>query len=280
MGEPRVSGPYNHNHRVVFRMMNRRMISGRRGTRSLMSARDSVLRLSPFARWRADTGITTDVGVSVWTDMVSGRTLTAGATQPTLVSSVAERGGHPAIRFDGAAAYMASDDAASTWSFGHNGTGREAWCSMVIREALPISGATRIVVGTMQTSSTVGWSMQIPGGGSTIRQIVGNGSAAIVTAATSSATQNTGYWSYASYKEGDSPEATAAAEGLTSGTQASTAAPSASDPISTLSIGAGWNGSAYAGFALVDIAELVVFNRTLSVSERASMTAYMTGRYS
>ena len=231
------------------------------------------LSTSPFAAWRADV---VDTATNFdWTDRTgNGHVLrqATGANKPTVVDP-SEIASASALRFDGTDDYLASTEAAATWTFAHTGAGSALWIVAIPRNTT----ASTHFLGTYNGGATPGFWLLKAATATTLRMVgfTDAGGFSCDLNAASALALDTPFAALVSLETGASPEA---AIEPTAGAGASSAltTPGAAAPSATLNIGRRSNGTAY---SQIDIAEIIVWDRRLTSDEKTSLAAYRLERY-
>jgi hypothetical protein len=204
-----------------------------------------------------------------------------GANQPGVISAVPELGFRPAMRFDGSNDYFVSGEAASTWTFLHDGTGCDIFIIMAHRRtsatAIPVlstgdGGVAANGAGLFLSGQSVGSIVNLA--------ILGNGAGRLINDQTSVGT----IWTEPQlrefyYLEGRPTNEWAnlkSKNASNTGNTGNVASPYTGAPAATLNIGRNHTGATY---YQGDVAEVVIFNRVLSSDERTQMRDYFHGRY-
>lgn len=237
----------------------------------------SPLQLGPFAWYRGDS---TDTATNFdWLDLSgNGHTLrqATAADKPTIVTP-AELNGQSALRFDGVSDFLASIEAASTWTFLHapGAGGCEVHLVCVPRALL----ANGYFLTTQQSANP--YYLLLSGGGSNdaVRLLVANnvGAAALdvttvpvmaigsgIRVATAMIDDGGGN-EYEVFVNGSSM---LTAGGITFGSN---------NPIQTLHLCK--RPGMLTQYAQLDIAEVFIRDTRLSAGERAQLNAYFVARY-
>lgn len=234
-------------------------------------------QLAPFAWYRGDT---TDTATNFdWTDRSgNGHTLrqATAADKPTIVTP-AEIGGQSALRFDGTSDFLASIEAASTWTFLHapGGSGCEVH-AVCIPRAL---NANAYFLTTQQSANPYYLLLSAGASNDAVRLLVANnaGAAAIdVTTVPVMAVASPIRVATALIDDGGANEyevfvngsSMLTAGGITFGSN---------NPLQPLTLCK--RPGLASNYAQLDYAELLVFARRLSAGERANLNAYFVARY-
>ena len=213
---------------------------------------------------RADTGVTsgTTGAVSEWKDQsgnLNSALQTTGSNQPTLVTSSTTANGQSVVRFDGTNDYLSVADAESL---------RPQTLTIYAVARQSSGGNSGIVLTkTSTTAWTNGYGLVREGSASSFGFFINNNS---TLKATGTVTANLTSLLQGSY---DKNRVTLAVNGLPK-TAVSTAAISHS----TLPMLLGGNGSSTYSLG-GDIAEVLVFNRMLTIHEQANIEKYLGLRY-
>lgn len=233
------------------------------------------MALSPFARWRADIGITIGTGVAAWADMVSGRVLAqaTGANQPSYSASHASFNDQPALTFGG---FLISTDPASTWKFTHDGTGMEVYIVALGSVPNNENAGNRHIIST-NVGNSAGFFYRRAANSTNLTFQVQNDSGysnLSVNSNDPSYNQNQAMFYHFWFNASQSPKWGNTVNDSGGLTGNAGQPPSALDPVATLYLGSSNVGGPWLG----QIAEVFIFNRTLtsgSGSERAAVAAYM-----
>jgi hypothetical protein len=233
--------------------------------------------LSPFAWWRGDT---TDTATNFdWIDKSGNGHILRQATvadKPTIVTP-AEVGGEPALRFDGTSDFLASTEAASTWTFLHapGASGCEVHFVAIPRALL----ANAYFYTTQQSANPFQLLLTAGASNDAVRLLVTNNAGATVIDVSTvpvmavaapiriaaALIDNGGGNEYEILVDGASM---VTAGGLTFGTN---------NPAQTLHLCK--RPGFLTQYAQLDYVEKIVFNRLLNSGERAALNAYFVARY-
>jgi hypothetical protein len=235
------------------------------------------IMLSPFAWWRGDL---TDTATNFdWLDKSgNGHTLrqATAADKPTIVTP-AEIASRSALRFDGTSDFLASTEAASTWTFLHApGAGGAEVHAVCVPRAL---NANAYFLTTQQSANP--YYLLLSGGASNdaVRLLIANNAGAAAVDVTTvpvmavaspirvatALIDDSGGNEYEVFVNGGS---LLTAGGITFGSN---------NPLQTLTLCK--RPGLLSNYAQLDYAELVIFNRRLSAGERSSLNAYFVSRY-
>lgn len=232
-----------------------------------------------FAWWKADSGITlSGTTVAVWTDEVNGRVLqnSVKASQPTYVSSTVTFNNRPTLAFDGTDDQLVSDLSKGTWSFLHDMTGSTiaVVCrTNVISLLQSICGTS--AAGTSLTGRCVVLNYNTTSMMQNRLSISGSATYDTLASAFPYVVQNNTIYCISALDTGS----TLRMRRLNSSTAYSTVTISSPyldsrEPEFTFRVG-------YAGFPFLNgnIAEVVIYNKTLTQDEMTKLSEYFVKKY-
>lgn len=230
---------------------------------------DPIPGLSPFERWRADSGITlATTKVSAWQGSIGSKVISNGTDvwRPVFNAANANINGVATVDFTTNPMFLTSTLGASSWNWLHDGT-TGATQYMVYYHAA--TAAFGFVLSTQAATTGLGASLSPTS--TTPNGAMGNGTN------TSQAIANGTYvagkrWHAVRYGQG-SPIATSARTDISSSwVTAGTITPSASNATETFRV------RSNSGTTL-SIAEIIQFQRVVSDPDHATIIAYFASRY-
>ncbi len=225
--------------------------------------------------WRGDSGIALGTGVSAWTSKVNGYVLSqaTGADQPLYNTTTTEISDRATVGFR-TSDVLVSTAPASTWNFLHNGSGCEVFTMLVPRGAKG-GGAYPIYTTVDITVSTPGVCHSFyDSPDQMITWTVNDTTRIINSQPTTPFARNTGIVHNYSYSESASPEWAGRLGNVAIESGASSGAPTNADATYTLKV-----GSTPSRAAAMDVAEIIIYNRTLTTAERTAVYDYLMSRY-
>lgn len=236
---------------------------------------NQITAMNPFAWFRADSFTESGGKVTAFIDKMNAANSLSQATPAKQVNSPtadAAMANASTATFNGAVdtfSYL-SNLPASSWTFMHNGLGADTFCAYV---PVTPSGSSVAVWSTYSVSAT--------GPGARFTTTTGNtfglNSGATTYGNTTNAATNTdGVGTYAEwyFKQADAPNNQTWTKAVAGATNAFVTVPSAAAPAHGLTLGA--NGGLGVSMRFAD---LLIFNRTITAPERATIQAYMLERY-
>ena len=236
------------------------------------AAVDPIVALSPVALWRSDYGITeVSSAVSVWSDMISERTLTQGVAgnRPGYTASNANLNGLPSLNWADSGDRLNSSEAASAWKFLHDG----------------VTGATVYIALYHATSNNYDSLFSTRGAtspGVELNIATDRARARNHNGTTLTNIDATGYtvgmrWIAARYTQvsGGTCRVSTSQSVTASWSTSGTFTPSAADPSQTLGVKIGVNGTG----TPVNIGEIIVFDRVLDDTDHATVVGAIESRY-
>ena len=190
-----------------------------------------------------------------------------------LPSADTKLNGQLSVKFSPAGGYLETSLANSEFSFMHNGAGFHG-VVVWVRDAdqnQPLYGTTPLAGGT-----EIGTNVWMSTGGAYRLSVASNGTASVNNAASSSVQNDVGTYTESSYVNGASPEffATDGAAVIASGTDSSP--PTTNAPLQKFAIGASATGVVKGNCRIADV---IIFDRRLSESERQTVRDYIRVRY-
>jgi hypothetical protein len=245
-----------------------------------------VQDLKPLAWFRPDNISGSISAVTRINNKVSGYSNGLVVTGTLQVSSSAING-WPTFNFEGTQ-HADSSEAASYWTFLHDGTGCDVFVVGASREI--ISGSTNVVLSNIRlqdktTTRGFSWSLAAAASSGSFDDVavIGNGTVSLPLDLSASDSRNTSLpiAKFARheffYRENNTPEWSLSVDDALNNSGSTTNVPSSTAASYTLRLGANPSTS---DFKLkMNLADVLIFNRILTKEERSTVRSYVWRRY-